>query len=109
MKIHTLGETQVIIDDDISELYQVDTAYLKRLLKRHIEWFDEEDFMFQLADEELEYLRCQIGTAKFAKTQSLPFAFTELGVYLLATVLIGIESMLKPTVKEAVKDEIIYV
>lgn len=87
VKIHILRETQVIIDADIAELYQVDTAYLKRQVKRHIERFDEEDFMFQLAEEELEYLRCQIGTAKFAKTRSLPFAFTEQGVYMLATVL----------------------
>lgn len=46
--------------------------------------------MFQLAKEEYENLRCQNGTAiRRAMSRSLPYAFTEQGIYMLATVLRG--------------------
>ena len=56
-------------------------------VKRNSKRFNEEGFMFQLTEKELEDLRCQNGTAKLAKTRSLPFVFTEQGVYMLATVI----------------------
>ena len=43
--------------------------------------------MFILNKDEFENLRRQIGTANFAKTRALPYAFTEQGVYMLATVI----------------------
>lgn len=43
--------------------------------------------MFILSKEELELLRSQIGTTNLAKTRALPYAFTEQGVYMLATVI----------------------
>ena len=43
--------------------------------------------MFVLTKNEFEDLRRQIGTANFAKTRALPYAFTEQGVYMLATVI----------------------
>lgn len=43
--------------------------------------------MFTLIKNEFDDLRRQIGTANFSKTRALPYAFTEQGVYMLATVI----------------------
>ena len=86
-KIVTLRGKQVMLDRDLAELYGVETKYLKRQVQRNIERFDEDDFMFVTTKEEFENLRSQIGTTNLAKTRALPFAFTEQGVYMLATVI----------------------
>jgi len=86
-KIYIIRGKQVMIDKDLAELYGVETKYLKRQVQRNIERFNEEDFMFVLTKEELIDLRRQIGTANFSKTRALPYAFTEQGVYMLATVI----------------------
>ena len=86
-RILTLRGKQVMLDRDLAELYQVETKYLKRQVQRNFERFDEEDFMFILSKEELENLRSQIGTTNLARTRALPYAFTEQGVYMLATVI----------------------
>ena len=86
-KIFTLRGKQVILDRDLAELYGVETKYLKRQVQRNIERFDEDDFMFVTTKEEFENLRSQIGTTSFSKTRALPYAFTEQGVYMLATVI----------------------
>ena len=86
-RILTLRGKHVMIDRDLAELYGVETKYLKRQVQRNIERFNEDDFMFIATKEELVNLRSQIGTANFAKTRALPYAFTEQGVYMLATVI----------------------
>ena len=86
-KIYIIRGKQVMIDRDLAELYGVETKYLKRQVQRNIERFNEEDFMFVLTKEEHIDLRRQIGTANFSKTRALPYAFTEQGVYMLATVI----------------------
>jgi len=75
-----------MLDSDIAKLYHVETKYLNRQVKRNIKRFQDEDFMFHLSDIELKNLRCQIGTTNISMTRSNPFAFTEQGVYMLATV-----------------------
>ncbi len=85
--IYTIRSEQVMIDRDLAELYGVETKYLKRQVQRNFERFNEDDFMFVVTKEEFEILRRQIGTANFSKTRALPYAFTEQGVYMLATVL----------------------
>ena len=86
-KIHNLRGVQVMIDRDLAELYGVETKYLKRQVQRNIERFNEDDFMFVLTKNEFDDLRRQIGTANFSKTRALPYAFTEQGTYMLATVI----------------------
>lgn len=86
-KILTLRGKQVMLDRDLAELYAVETKYLKRQVQRNIERFNEDDFMFVTTKEEFENLRSQIGTANFSKTRALPYAFTEQGIYMLATVI----------------------
>ncbi len=86
-RILTLRGREVMLDRDLAELYQVETKYLKRQIQRNFERFNEDDFMFVVTKEEFEILRSQIGTANFSKTRALPYAFTEQGVYMIATVI----------------------
>lgn len=62
------------------------TKYLKQQVKRNIERFPD-DFMFQLTRDEFNNLRSQIATSSWGGTRYLPYAFTELGVAMLSSVL----------------------
>ncbi|PKP23110.1 MAG: DNA-binding protein [Bacteroidetes bacterium HGW-Bacteroidetes-21] len=85
-KIYIVRDQKVMIDRDLAELYGVETKYLKRQVKRNIVRFPE-DFMFNLTEQELTNLRCQIGTSSWGGTRYTPMAFTEHGVLMLSSVL----------------------
>jgi ORF6N domain len=59
---------------------------LKRAVKRHIGRFPE-DFMFELTTEEFQNLRYQFGTSSWGGSRYPPFAFTEHGAVMLASIL----------------------
>lgn len=61
-KIYEIRGQRVMLDFDLAAAYGVETSQLKRQVRRNIERFDGEDFMFEVTREEL--LRCQIGTLK---------------------------------------------
>jgi hypothetical protein len=87
-KIFEIRGQKVILDFDLAELYGVETSQLKRSVRRNIERFEGDDFMFEVTKEELS--RCQIGTlnkGRGSNIKYLPFAFTELGVSMLSSVL----------------------
>jgi len=78
-----------MLDADLAELYQVETRALIQAVKRNLDRFPE-DFMFQLNQEELENWRSQIVMSNPAAKMGLrrpPYAFTELGVAMLSSVL----------------------
>lgn len=76
-----------MIDRDLAELYGVETKHLNRQVKRNILRFPEE-FMFQLAIGERNQLVTICHRFKTMKhSSSLPYAFTEHGVAMLASVL----------------------
>jgi hypothetical protein len=78
-----------MLDSDLAILYGVETKTLNRAIRRNLERFPE-DFMIELTREEIENLRCQIGTSSaqaHGGRRYLPFAFTEQGVAMLSTVL----------------------
>jgi ORF6N domain. len=88
-KILVIRGQQVMVDRDLAELYGVETKVLNQAVKRNIERFPER-FMFQLNEKEFEFLRSQIVTSKTETRggrQYLPYAFTEQGVAMLASVL----------------------
>lgn len=85
-KIIVLRDTQVILDRDIAELYGIETKRLNEQVRRNASRFPD-DFMFQLTREEFVHLRSQNATTNWSKRRSLPFAFTELGVSMLSSVL----------------------
>ncbi|MBQ9524663.1 MAG: ORF6N domain-containing protein [Bacteroidaceae bacterium] len=84
-KIFEIRGQRVMLDHDLAELYGVETSQLKRQVRRNIRRFEGEDFMMQLSHEEL--LRCQIGTSSWGGSRYGAFAFTELGVAMLSSVL----------------------
>lgn len=77
-----------MLDFDLAALYAVETKQLKRQVRRNIERFPQNDFMFELSQQEYDVLRSQIGTLKRGEhVKYLPMAFTELGVSMLSSVL----------------------
>ena len=78
-----------MLDADLAEVYQAPTKALNQAVRRNLDRFPE-DFMFQLTDDELENWRSQFVTSNPAAKMGLrrpPFAFTELGVAMLSSVL----------------------
>lgn len=95
-KILVIRGQQVMLDRDLAELYGVETRLLNQAVKRNLERFPER-FMFQLTKEEMLLLdesrsRSQIVILNDKKSRGsnvkyLPYAFTEQGVAMLASVL----------------------
>ena len=104
--IYLVRGRRVMLDFDLAHIYQVETKVLNQAVKRNIERFEGEEFMFQLTKEEWRYissqiekmyhsenedniiLRSQFVTAKtLQKHRYQPYAFTEMGVAMLSSVL----------------------
>lgn len=85
-KIYLIRGQKVMLDNDLAELYGVETKRLNEQVRRNIERFPE-DFMFQLAENEWESLRSQIATSRWGGRRKLPNVFTEHGVLMLSSVL----------------------
>lgn len=86
-RIYSVRGRQVILDRDLALLYQVEVAQMNRQVKRNIERFPD-DFMFQLTKDEWDHLKCQNGISNSrGGDRSLPYAFTEQGVSMLAGLL----------------------
>ena len=86
-KIYIIRQQKVMLDNDLADLYVVETKQLKRQVRRNIERFPK-DFMFELTQEEYEILRSQFGTLKRGEhSKYFPMAFTEQGVAMLSSVL----------------------
>ena len=77
-----------MLDYDLAEIYGYEVKRLNEQVKRNIARFPE-DFMFQLTTEEDEFLKSQFATSSWGGKRKLPYAFTEQGIYMLATVLRG--------------------
>ena len=78
---------KVMLDTDLADIYDVKTSRLNEQVKRNMNRFPS-DFMFQLSDEEREMViaNCDhLMKIKFSRTN--PYAFTEHGVIMLASVL----------------------
>lgn len=58
-RIYEIRGQRVMLDFDLAEMYGTETGQLKRAVRRNIERFEGEDFMFEITKEELS--RCQIG------------------------------------------------
>jgi hypothetical protein len=85
-KIYFIRGKNVMLDQDLAELYDVETKRLNEQVKRnHIRFPD--DFIFQLNNEEFNNLRSQIATSSWGGRRTNPYAFTEHGVLMLSSVL----------------------
>ena len=80
-----------MLDSDVAKLYNCETKYVNRVVKRNIERFPEE-FCFQLEQEEFQNLRCQFVTSSLKKQnyggrRYMPYVFTEQGIAMLSGLL----------------------
>ena len=95
-RVYIIRGQQVMLDYDLAEIYGYEVKNLNQQVKRNIARFPE-DFMFQLTREEVESVKSQIVISRennFFEGQcggrrTLPYAFTEQGIYMLAAVLRG--------------------
>ncbi|OGI07285.1 MAG: DNA-binding protein [Candidatus Margulisbacteria bacterium GWF2_35_9] len=85
-KILIIRGKNVLLDKDIALLYGVETRRLNEQVKRNIDRFPG-DFMFQLSIEEFDLLKSHFATSNWGGTRKVPYAFTEHGALMLATVL----------------------
>ena len=103
-KIYEIRGQKVMLDFDLAELYSVETKILNQAVKRNSSRFPE-DFMFKLTQEEWNLnwsrfvtsskkhrgndvnLKSQIVTSSWGGSRKLPYAFTEHGVTMLASIL----------------------
>ncbi|MEI7451158.1 MAG: ORF6N domain-containing protein [Desulfomonile sp.] len=75
-----------LLDSDVAELYKVETKRVNEAVKNNPDKFPS-DYMFELSDKEFTDLRSKFSTTKFSKTRAVPKAFTEKGLYMIATIL----------------------
>ena len=78
-----------MLDSDLAQLYHIETGALNRQVKRNIERFPD-DFCFQLSQQELDGLKCQIGRTNIdgrGGRRTLPWVFTEQGISMLSSVI----------------------
>ena len=109
-RVYVIRGQQVMLDYDLAEIYGYEVKRLNEQVKRNINRFPE-DFMFQLTWEEVpenflkaqfatlnedgtthneeKHLKSQIATSSWGGRRKAPYAFTEQGIYMFATVLRG--------------------
>ena len=99
-RVYWIRGKQVMLDVDLALFYGYELKAMNQQVKRNAERFPE-DFMFQLSREEVEFVKSQFVTSQTDNLKSQfvtsswggkrkpPYAFTEQGIYMLATVLKG--------------------
>jgi hypothetical protein len=85
-KIYLIRGLKVMLDEELAELYGVETRRLNEQVKRNISRFPN-DFMFQLTKKEFELLMSQNATSSWGGRRIFPYVFTEHGVLMLSSVL----------------------
>lgn len=85
-KLVPLRNELVLVDQDVAELFGIETRDVNKAVKNNPDKFPD-GYVFECTKEELEILRGRFSPTKFAKRRSLPKAFTEKGLYMLATIL----------------------
>ena len=86
-KIITINDLPVILDFDVAELYGVQTKEVNQAVKNNPNKFPD-GYVFKLDDKQISDLRSKNLTAN-SKSRVAPKAFTEKGLYMLATILKG--------------------
>jgi hypothetical protein len=85
--IFIVRKQKVMLDSDLAKIYGVETKKLNQAVKRNSNRFPN-DFMFQLNNDESEFLRSQFVTSKKSGgSRYLPHVFTEHGALMLANIL----------------------
>ena len=87
-KIHEIRGVKVMFDFDLAKIYGIETKVLKQSVKRNIKRFEGDDFMFEVTKDELSRSHIvTLNSGRGTNIKYLPYAFTELGVAMLSSVL----------------------
>ena len=86
-KLIKIGDTLVLLDKDVAELFEVEPKKLRQQLKRNLDKFPK-DYAYQISDEEFEFMVSQnVTPSKKYYGGTNPWVFTEKGLYMVATIL----------------------
>ncbi len=85
-KVLTIRNQAVILDSDVAELYGVETKRINEAVSNNPDKFPQ-DYILSLDSEEWGNLKSKISTSSWGGKNKLPKAFTEKGLYMLATIL----------------------
>src|SRR5262245_19334879 len=86
-RIYRIRGHQVMLSLELAPLYNVQSKVLIQSVKRNLERFPA-DFMFQLSPQEWQNLKSQFVTSSWGGIRrAAPYAFTELGIAMLSSVL----------------------
>ena len=86
-KIIVIRDVPILLDSDVAELYGVETRDVNKAVKNNPDKFPE-GYIFEVTNQEVKDLRWKISTTNISPmTRVLPKAFTEKGLYMLATIL----------------------
>ena len=85
-KIIVIGGRKVILDIDVAELYGVETKRINEAVKNNTEKFPD-NYIFNLSKNEWDALKSKFSTSIKGGKVKIPKAFTEKGLYMLATIL----------------------
>lgn len=85
-KIIVLRGQKVLLDRDVAALYGVETRDINKSVKNNPNKFPK-GYIMELNDSELKGLRWKNSTTNLSKSRVLPKAFTEKGLYMIATIL----------------------
>jgi len=84
--IFELRNQKVILDSDVAAIYAVATRDINKAVKNNPAKFPA-GYIFEVSKSELEDLRWKFSTTKLSKRRTIPKAFTEKSLYMLATIL----------------------
>lgn len=85
-KLVTIRNKKVLIDADVAQLYGVETKRINEAVKNNSDKFPE-GYLIELTKEEWDSLKSKFSTSTKGGKVKLPTAFTEKGLYMLATIL----------------------
>ncbi len=85
-KIIIIRHQKVLIDADVAELYGVETKRINEAVKNNLDKFPD-GYLFELTKKEWDSLKSKFSTSTKGGKVKLPTAFTEKGLYMLATIL----------------------
>ena len=84
-KLIMFRDTLILVDKDVADLFGIETKDVNKAVKNNPSKFPK-GYVFEVTEEEFEVLRRKFSTTNFSKTRVLPKAFTEKGLYMLATI-----------------------
>ena len=85
-KIIELRGEKVIIDSEVADLYGVETKRINEAVKNNTVRFPD-GYIIEITKDEFDNLRSKFSTSSWGGRRHLPKAFTEKGLYMLATIL----------------------